>query len=54
MKELVYYIGDREAFVASFNEELAGQPRYPLQIEFFDDPEWGDLQTVHRVYLKNE
>jgi hypothetical protein len=54
LKELVYYIGDRNEFMRAFNEALAGQPRYPLEIEFFEDSEWGDLQTVHRVYLQKE
>ena len=53
LKELVYYIGDRDIFMHAFNQELAAQPRYPLQIEFFHDPEWGDLQTIHRVFFQN-
>jgi hypothetical protein len=53
-KELVYYIGDRDTFILAFNDALAGQPRYPLEIEFFEDPEWGDLLTVHGVYLRKE
>ena len=54
LKELVYYISDRDEFMKAFNEVLADHPRYPLDIEFFDDPEWGDLQTVHKVYLEKE
>ncbi len=54
LKELVYYIGDREEFMRAFNEALADQPIYPLEIEFFEDPEWSDLQTVHSVYLPKE
>ena len=54
LKELVYYIGDRDTFMEAFNVALADQPRYPLEIQFFEDPEWGDLQTVHKVYLKKE
>ena len=54
LKELVYYISDRDEFMQAFNQALANQPAYPLEIEFFEDPEWGDLQTVHRVYLKKE
>lgn len=54
LKELVYYISDRDEFMTSFNEVLADHPRYPLDIEFFEDPQWGDLQTVHKVYLKKE
>jgi hypothetical protein len=52
LKELVYYISDRDEFIKAFNEALAHHPRYPLEIEFFNDPEWGDLQTVHKVYLQ--
>ena len=54
LKELVYYIGDRDEFMKAFNEALTDHPRYPLDIEFFDDPKWGDLQTVHDVYLNKE
>ena len=54
LKELVYYIGDRDEFMKAFNDALADQPRYPLDIEFFEDPEWGDLKTVHTVYLRKE
>ena len=54
LKELVYYSSDRDEFIEAFNEVLADKPRYPLDIEFFEDPEWGDLQTLHRVYLQKE
>ena len=54
LKELVYYIGNRDEFMQAFNEALADHPRYPLDIEFFEDPEWSDLQTVLKVYLQNE
>ena len=54
LKELVYYAGSTDEFMKAFNEALADHPRYPLEIEFFDDPEWSDLQTVHEVYLERE
>ena len=54
LKELVYYIGDREEFMRAFNEVLADQPRYPLEIDFYEDPDWSDLDTVHRVFLSEE
>ncbi len=54
LKEFVYYIGDRDEFIKAFNKVLADHPKYPLDIEFFEDSEWGDLQTVHRVYLRKE
>jgi len=54
LKELVYYIGDRDEFMQTLNDALSDQPRYPLEIEFFEDPEWGDLMTVQRVYLRKD
>lgn len=51
-REFVYYIGDRDVFMTAFNEALSGQPRYPLEIEFFEDPDWRDLSTVQDVYLQ--
>lgn len=54
LKELAYYIGDRDEFMKALNVALANHPRYPLDIEFFNDPDWRDLQTVHEVYLDKE
>ncbi|MDH3738163.1 MAG: DUF695 domain-containing protein [Alphaproteobacteria bacterium] len=54
LKELVYYIGNRDEFITAFNQALSDQPRYPLEIEFFEDANWGDLRTVHSVYLQKE
>ena len=54
LKELVYYIGDRDEFMEAFNQALSDQPRYPLDIEFFEDPDWQDLQTVHSIYAQKE
>ena len=39
-KEWVFYAKDREVFMAQMNRLLAGHPRYPLQITFYDDPDW--------------
>ena len=54
LKELVYYIANRDEFMRAFNLALSDQPKYPLEIEFFEDSDWGDLQTVHDVYIQNE
>ena len=43
LKELVYYISDREAFLSEFNEVVSGHPRYPIEINFYNDPEWEDF-----------
>lgn len=54
VKELVYYIGDRDVFMEGFNEVLADHPRYPLEIDFYEDPAWEDLQTVQKNYLNEK
>ena len=46
LKELVYYIHDQDQFMASFNQVLANHPRYPIEIEFYEDPDWEDLQEL--------
>lgn len=43
VKELAYYIGDREQFLASLNRVLRNHPRYPIEISFYDDPQWREL-----------
>ena len=46
LKELVYYIVDRDHFIESFNKALSGQPHYPLEIKFYEDEEWKDFRAV--------
>jgi hypothetical protein len=45
-KELVYYIHDRDAFLAEFNAAVAGHPRYPIAIDFYEDPDWSDFSKL--------
>jgi Family of unknown function (DUF695) len=40
LKEWIFYARDKEVFMRRFNELLAGHPIYPLEIEFYDDPNW--------------
>jgi hypothetical protein len=40
LREWCYYTKDRAEFMRRFNALLAGHNRYPLDIEFYDDPEW--------------
>ena len=46
LKEFVYYISDRDKFMEKFNEALSGQPGYPLEINFYEDPDWSDLSKL--------
>jgi hypothetical protein len=40
LSELCWYARDRDVFMEGLNHALAGQPRYPIAIEFLDDPAW--------------
>ena len=40
LKEWIYYARTREEFMDELNKLLSGHPRYPLDIEFFEDPGW--------------
>ena len=46
LKELVYYIFDRDEFLSSLNRALKEHPRYPIDINFYEDAEWKDFQTI--------
>lgn len=46
LKELIYYIIDRETFMTTFNDALAKYPRYPIEINFYEDAEWKDFQLI--------
>lgn len=49
-KELVYYIADQDDFMAAFNVALEGQPRYPLEIDFYKDPHWDDFRKLRSLF----
>lgn len=46
LKELAYYIEDREEFMAAFDDTLAAHPVYPIEIEFYNDPDWLELRRL--------
>ncbi|MBD9370687.1 DUF695 domain-containing protein [Xanthomonas sp. XNM01] len=46
ISELCWYVRDQEAFMQGFNQVLAGKPRYPLAIEFLEDPEWDYRRSI--------
>lgn len=50
LKELVYYISDRDQFMEAFNHALKDQPRYPLEINFFEDRAWDDFQKILEMF----
>ncbi len=44
VKELAYYIGDRKQFLAALNRVLRNHPKYPIEISFYEDPRWRELE----------
>lgn len=46
LKELVYYSVGMDGFMASLNETLKGHERYPIEVDFYNDPEWTEMKTL--------
>ena len=52
LKELVYYITDRDQFMAAFNNAVKAHPSYPIEIEFFEDEDWQDFKNILGLFKK--
>lgn len=50
LKELVYYIADRDGFMEALNDALGDHPRYPIQITFYEDEKWADLRGILELF----
>lgn len=50
LKELVYYLRNRDEFLFRFNQVMAGQPRYPIELHFFEDEEWQDFRELLEAF----
>lgn len=46
VREFVFYVADREKFLEAFNDEVAENPRLPIEIKFYKDEYWSDLQDL--------
>lgn len=46
LKEFNYYIKDREVFMSHFNKALEGHEIYPIEINFYEDPEWVEKHKI--------
>ena len=46
LREFVFHISDRDQFLSELNQQLAGHPQYPIEIKFFEDPLWSDVQEL--------
>lgn len=54
LKELVYYVSDRDAFMAVFNDALNAHPPYPIEIKFYNDAEWKDFRDLLEAFRRSE
>ena len=52
LKELVYYISDREQFMEAFNDALKDQPPYPIEITFYEDRVWEDFGRILEMFRR--
>jgi hypothetical protein len=50
LKEFVFYISDQAEFMENFNDAMSGKPRYPIEINFYEDKEWSDLAKLQQDF----
>lgn len=46
LKEFVYYSKGMDEFMSLLNETLQNHERYPIDIDFYEDPEWKELKKL--------
>jgi len=46
LREINYYISDRDKFLEKFNNALHTHEKYPIEITFYEDSEWNELKTL--------
>lgn len=53
LKELIYYIHDRDSFMEKFNAALKTHDRYPIEITFYHDPDWREHAHARDTFSGN-
>jgi hypothetical protein len=46
VRELYFYIADRDKFLDEFNNWVAEDPRYPITLKFYKDEDWSELRDL--------
>ncbi len=46
LKELVYYGTNQKDFMDLLNKTLVNHPKYPIEINFYNDPEWTEFKQL--------
>lgn len=52
LKELIYYIRDRDQFMKALNGALVKHERYPIEIRFYEDREWKEFNELRADFNK--
>ena len=53
MREWCFYARNRDDFMKRFNAALASHQRYPVEIKFYDDPEWKVWLDLRYAYERS-
>lgn len=54
LKELIYYIHDRDSFLERLNIALRSHERYPIEIAFYEDPDWKEHGNARALFDKDK
>jgi hypothetical protein len=54
LKELIYYIHDRDKFLERLNVSLRSHERYPIDITFYEDPDWKEHANARTLFNKSK
>ena len=46
LKEFNYYISNRDKFMTQLNKTLTKHKQYPIEINFYKDPEWTEMKKL--------
>jgi len=54
LKELIYYIHNRDTFLERLNVTLRARERYPIEITFYEDPDWKEHGNARTLFDKGK
>ncbi len=54
LKVLTYYVANQDQFMEGLNSALRDHPRYPIEMEFYEDADWEVFQKLLEQVRKGE
>lgn len=54
LKGFTYYIKSADDFLEALTDAAEDQPPFPIDINFYDDPEWKDLKSFISDFSKSD